>query len=116
MCVCVCVCVCMCVCVCVCVCVCMCVSMSVCLGVYKREKEINNFEIAVIIFEAYKKCKSPIQINLQSAELLSNTPFFMHFRDRRKNGEENKDDIDGICARGTKHAFKKVAKAEANLN
>ena len=84
------------VCVCVCVCVRVCVCMSVCLGVYESEKEINNFEITAIIFEAYKKCKSPIQINLQSAELLSKTPFFMHLRDRPKNGEENKDDIDGI--------------------
>ena len=90
------VCVCVCVCVCVWVCVRVCVCMSVCLGVYESEKEINNFEITVIIFEAYKKCKSPIQINLQSAELLSKTPFFMHLRDRPKNGEENKDDIDGI--------------------
>ena len=30
------------------------------LRVWEREK-INSFEITVIIFKAYKKCKSPIQ-------------------------------------------------------
>ena len=35
----------------------------VCLRVWEREK-INSFEITVIIFKVYKKCKSPIQKGL----------------------------------------------------
>ena len=33
----------------------------ICVFVCGREKKINNFEIIIIIFKAYKKCKSPIQ-------------------------------------------------------
>ena len=48
----------------------------------RGEKTINSFDIAVIIFKAYKKCKS--------AERLTKTYFFLYFRDRPKNGEGNK--------------------------
>ena len=44
------------------------------------------------------------------------TSFFLYFRDRPKNGEGNKGDVESICARVTKHASKYVAKAEVNLN
>ena len=38
---------------------------------------------------------------------------FLYFRDRPKNGEGN---VGSICTKVTKHASKKVAKAEVNLN
>ena len=41
-----------------------------------REKKINNFEITVIIFKAYKKCKSPIQKGFLKG-LLTKTSFFL---------------------------------------
>ena len=82
-----------------------CVFVCVCLCV--REKKINSFEITVIIFKAYNKCKS--------AEL-TKTSFFYYFRDRPKNEEGNKGDVGSIGARVTKHVSKMVAKAEVNLN
>ena len=54
--------------------------------------------------------------DFKSAELLSKTSFFLYFRDRPINGEGNKGEVESICARVTKHASKKVAKAEVNWN
>ena len=55
----------------------------------EREKKKNSFEI-IIIFRAYKKCKSSIQKEFLKV-LLTNTSFFLYFRDRLKNGEEKKE-------------------------
>ena len=33
----------------------------ICVYVCEKEKKTNSFEITVIIFKAYKKCRSPIQ-------------------------------------------------------
>ena len=49
-------------------------------------------------------------------ELLTKTLFFLYFRDRPRNGEGSKGDVESICARVTKYASKCVAKAEVNLN
>ena len=42
--------------------------------------------------------------------------FFLYLRDRLKNREGNKGDLESTCARVIKHASKYVAKAEVNLN
>ena len=55
-------------------------------------------------------------MDFKFAELLTKTSFFVYFRDRHENGEENKGGVESICAKVTKHASKKVVKAEANLN
>ena len=55
----------------------------------EREKKNNRFEITVMIFRAYKKCKSPIQKEFLKG-LLTNMSFFLYFRDRPKNGEGKK--------------------------
>ena len=60
-----------------------------------REKKNNNFEITVIIFRAYKKCKSRIQKEFLK-ELLKNTSFFLYVRDRPKNGEGKKREVENI--------------------
>ena len=54
----------MCLSVCVCVCVCVCVYVYVCMW------NINSFDIIAIIFKTYEKCKSPIEKDFKSAELL----------------------------------------------
>ena len=38
----------------------------------------------------FKKCKSLIQKEFKSAELLTKASFFIYFKDRPKNGEGNK--------------------------
>ena len=60
-----------------------------------REKKNNSFEITVIIFGAYKKCKSLIQKEFLKV-LLTNTSFLLYFRDRPKNSEEKKRDVESI--------------------
>ena len=54
----------------------------------------------------------PFKKDFKFAELLTKTSFFVYFRDRPENGEGNKGNVEKV----TKHASKKVAKAEANLN
>ena len=55
--------------------------------------------------------------DFKSAEVLAKTSFFLYFTDCRKTGEGiNKRDVESICARVTKHASRKEAKAEVNLN
>ena len=49
--------------------------------------------------------------DFKSEDLLTKTSFFLYFRDRPKNGERNKGGVGSTCARVTKHASKKVAKA-----
>ena len=50
---------------------------------------------------------------LKFQNYLQKTSFFLYFRRRPKNG---KGDVETICARVTKPASKKVAKAEVDLN
>ena len=56
--------------------------------------------------------ENPEKGDFKITELLTKTFFFLYFRDRPKNGEGNKEDIESICARVTKYASKYVAKAE----
>ena len=58
----------------------------------------------------------PFKKDFKFAELLTKRSLFVYFRDRSENGEVSKGDVESICAKVTKHASKKVAKAEANLN
>ena len=84
---------------------------------YERERKRNNiFQFTVIIFKAYKKCKSPIQKGFYKCRTSNQNIFFSSFRDHLKNGEGSKGDAESICARVTKHVSKKVTKAEVNLN
>ena len=82
----------------------------------EREKKNNSTEITVIIFRAYKKFKSPIQKEFLKG-FLTNTSFFLYFRDRSQNGEWKKNRRRKyICARVTKHTSKNLAKAEVKMN
>ena len=56
--------------------------------------------------------KNPEKGDFKITELLTKTFFFLYFRDRPKNGEGNKEDIESIYARVTKYASRYVAKAE----
>ena len=58
----------------------------------------------------------PFKKDFKFAEILAKTYFFVYFRDRPENGEGDKGDVESTCSKVTKHASKKVAKAEANLN
>ena len=60
-----------------------------------ERKKINSFEITVIIFKAYKKCKSPIQKGFLKG-LVTKTYIFLYFRDRPKDGKGNKRDFESI--------------------
>ena len=88
---------------------------GICAFVCARETKSNSFEITISIFRAYKKCKSPIQKEFLKG-LLTNTSFFLYFRDRSKNGKGKKGRRRKyICARVTKHTSK-VAEAEVKMN
>ena len=67
---------------------------GICAFLCEREKN-NSFEITVIIFRAYKKCKSPVQKEFLKG-LLTKTSSFLYFRDRAKNGEWNKGHVGSI--------------------
>ena len=68
---------------------------GICVFAYERERKRNNiFQFTVIIFKAYKKCKSPIQKGFYKCRTSSQNIFFSSFRDHLKN----------------------VTKAEVNLN
>ena len=56
--------------------------------------------------------KNPEKGDFKITELLTKTFFFLYFRDRLKNDEGNKEDVEIICARVTKYASKYVTKAE----
>ena len=58
----------------------------------RERKKNNSFEITVIIFRVYKKYKSSIQKEFLKG-LLTNTSFFLYFRDHPKNSEGNKRDV-----------------------
>ena len=54
----------------------------ICVFVCGREKKINNFEIIIIIFKAYKNVNLQFKKDFKSAERLTKTSFFFYFRDR----------------------------------
>ena len=56
--------------------------------------------------------ENPEKGDFKITELLTKTFFFLYFRDRPKNDEGNKEDVESIRARVTKYASKYVAKAE----
>ena len=74
------------------------------LYAWEREK-INSFEITVIIFRHIRNVNLLFKKNFKSAELLTKTSFFLYFRDRPKNDEGNKEDVESICPRVTKHIY-----------
>ena len=74
----------------------------ICIFVCRVEKKISfSLEITVIIFKACEKLFWFKQ-DFNSAELLTKASFFLYFRDRTKNGEGNKGDVESICARVAK--------------
>ena len=77
------------------------------------EKKNNSFEIAVIILRYIRNGNLLFKKDLKIAELYTKTSFFLYFRGRSKNDISI---IKSVCARVTKHASKKVAKAETDLN
>ena len=83
--------------------VCMCV----------REKKNSSFKIHIIILKYTRNVDLPFKKDFKFIELFTKTFFFLYFRDRPENSEA---DVEIICAKVTKYASKKAAKAEANLN
>ena len=81
------------------------------------EKKSSSFEIHVIILSYIRNVNLPFKKDFKFAELLTKTSFFLYFRNRPKNGEGNKlRRRRKYMSKSNKHASKKVAKAEANLN
>ena len=81
------------------------------------EKKINSFEIHVIILRYIKNVDLPFKKDFKFAELLTKHSFSFTLETVLKMAKEtNKGDVERMCARVTKHASKKAAKAEVNLN
>ena len=80
-----------------------------------REKN-NSFKIHVIILIYRRNVNLPFKKDFKFAELLTKKSFFVYFRDHPENDAGNKEDVKSICAKVTKHASKKMAKAGGNLN
>ena len=70
------------------------------------EKKNNRFEITVIILRYTKNVNLLFKQDFKIAKLLTKTSFFLYFRDRPKNGERNKGDVESICAKVTKRIKK----------
>ena len=84
--------------------------------VCEREKN-NSFKIHVIILRYIRNVNLPFKKDFKFAELPSRHPFSFTLEIALKiTKETNKGDVESICAKVTKHASKKVAKAEADLN
>ena len=83
-----------------------------------REKKNCSFEIIVIILRYIyiTNVNFLFKKDFKIAKLLTKTSVFLYFRDCPKTGWGNKEDVKSICARVTKPASKKVAKAEFDLN
>ena len=96
--------------------VCMSWKQNLCVCVCGREKKLTALKLLWSFLRYIKNVNLQFKKDFKSAELLTKTYFFLYFRDRSKNGEWNKGDVDSICARVTKHASKCLAKAEVNLN
>ena len=73
-----------------------------CIG-EKRKK--NNFEITVIILRYIRNVNLLFKKDFKIAEveILTETSFFLYFRNRPKNGEGNKGGVESIHAKVTKH-------------
>ena len=84
---------------------------------YVRGKN-NSFEIHIIILTYVKNVNLPFKKDFKFAELLTKTSFFFFTLETalKMAKETNKGNVESICAKVTKHASKKVAKAETNLN
>ena len=78
-------------------------NLSIC--VWERKKN-NRFEITVIILRYTRNVNLLFKKDFKIAELLTKTSFFLYFRDRPKNGERNKGDVESICAKVTKRIKK----------
>ena len=85
-------------------------NQKLCICVWERKTALKSF------LRHIKNANLQFKKDFKSAELLTNTSFFLYSRDRPQNGERNKGDGESIRARVTKHASKYVAKAEINLN
>ena len=77
-----------------------------------RERKNNSFKIHVIILMYMKNVILPFKKDFKFAEILTKTSFFVYFRDRPENDEGNKQ---RRLKKITKHASKKVGKAESDL-
>ena len=87
----------------------MCVLISV------RKK--NSFEIHVIISRYIRNVNLPLKKDFKFTELLTKTSLSFTLETVLKMAKEiNWGDVESIYAKATKHASKKVAKAEINLN
>ena len=60
--------------------------------------------------------ENPEKGNFKITELLTKTLLFPYFSDRPKNGEENKEDVESICARVNNMHQDTWRKLKVNLN
>ena len=85
------------------------------MRVFERKK--NTFEIHVIILRYIRNLNLPFKKCFKFAELLTKTSSFLYLETVLKKANEiNQGGVESKCARVTKHASNKVAKAEVNLN
>ena len=66
-----------------------------------ERKKNNSFEIHEIILRFIRNVNLPFKKKIKITELLTKISFFFYFRDRPKNDEGNKLDVESICARAT---------------
>ena len=86
----------------------------VCMSV--RKKKNNSFKIHVIILRYIRNVNLLFKKDFKFAELPTKTFSFSLETVLKVAKETNKGDVTSICAKVTKRASEKVAKAEANLN
>ena len=86
------------------------------LCIWVCEKKIAALKLLYSFLMHMKNLNLLFKKDFKSAELLTKTSFFLYFRDRPKNGEENQGDAESISAKVTKHALRKVANAEIKRN
>ena len=82
---------------------------NLCICVCVKEKKLKAWKLLQSFFKRIR--------NVKLQNFLPKHPFSFTLETVLKMAEEiNKRDVESICARVTKHASKKVAKAEVNLN
>ena len=86
------------------------------LCIWMCEKKIAALKLLYLFLMHMKNVNLLFKKDFKSAELLTKTSFFLYFRERPKNGEGNQGDAESISAKVTKHALRKVAKAEIKRN
>ena len=89
-------------------------AVFVYLYVCERAKKVTALNLVESFLRHIRNLNLLFKKFFKSIELLTKTSFFLYCRDLPENGEGNEGDVKSICARVTKHAPKKMVKAEVN--